>query len=164
MPCEQPHRDEQTSAAPFLSPGIVADEEWLLRTILNPDHVVDDEVIPAAVPLRDLQMKGFSVDRLVHVTPQFINNSVNRLLARTSGGRKRYFVGVARFSASNVRGIKESDEQIFVVIDTALSCNTGHASVYLADPSMKGSKARQFREKLLPLLEHRMAVEMAFCV
>lgn len=162
MPCDKPHRDELTSAVADFSPGIVADEEWLLRIMLNPDHLVDGQVITAAIPLRDLQTKGFSVDRLKHVTPLFVNKSINRLLARTSGGKKRYFVGVARFTAARVREIEEDGRQVFVVIDTALSCNPGHASIYFVARDMKGSKARQLREELLPLLVQRTSVELAF--
>ena len=161
---ERLHLDERSSAQPDFSPGTVLDEEWLLRSLLNPDHIVDGQTKPSAIPLRDLQKRGCSVDRLAHVTPEFVNKSINRWLARTSGGRERRSEGVARFTAGNVREFKDGGEQIFVVIDTALSCNRGHASVYLADSQMKESRARRMREKLLPLLANRMSVEMAFCI
>ncbi len=160
MPCQAPHLDETISAASDVSPGVVLDNEQLLRSLFNPDHIKDGVLQVAAIPLRDLQSRGFSVNRLSHVTPQFVNEGINRLLA----GRPRYSEGVARFSAQTVRSIQVDGRQIFVVIDTAFPDNIGHASIYLSDLSMPQSQARRMRERLLPLLQPRMSVAEAFAV
>ncbi len=157
-----PHLDETVSAEPDVSPGIVLDDERLLRSMFNPDHIKDGVLQVAAIPLRDLQVYGFSVNRLSHVTPDFVEDGINRLLARKPGGEPRYLEGVARFSARVVRSIQADGHQVFVVIDTAIRCNAGHASIYLSDISMPPSRARRMREKLLPLLQRRTSVAEAF--
>lgn len=164
MVFQSQHLDETVSAAPNLSPGVVLDDEQLLRSLFNPDHVREGILQVAAIPLRDLQARGFSVNRLLHVTPEFVNDGINRLLARGPGGERRYSEGVARFSARAVRSIQADGLQVFVVIDTALPDNAGHASIYLAGAAMPPSHARKMREQLLPLLQRRMPVAEAFAV
>ena len=162
MPCQVPHIDETISAAPDLSPGVVQDDEQLLRSLFNPDHIKDGVLQVVAIPLRDLQVRGFSVNRLSHVTPEFVDAGINRLLARRPGGEPRYSEGVAKFTAGMVRSIQVDGRQSFVAIDTALPDNVGHASIYLSDVSMPQSQARRMRERLLPLLQRRTSVAEAF--
>ena len=162
MPCQTPHLDETVSATPDVSPGIVLNGEQLLRSLFNPDHIKDGVLQVAAVPLRDLQTRGFSVNRLSHVTPELIYDAINRLLARRPGGEPRYSEGVARFSVGIVRSIQDDGKQVFVVIDTASPDNVGHASIYLSDDAMPQSQARRMRERLLPLLQRRMSVAEVF--
>ena len=162
MTSQSPHLDETVSAAPDLSPGLILCDEQLLRSLFNPDHIKDGTLQVASIPLRDLQARGFSVNRLSHVTPELVGDGINRLLARRPGGEPRYSEGVAKFSAGTVRSIQVDDRQVFVVIDTALPDNVGHASIYLSDVSMPQSQARRMRERLLPLLQHRMSVAEAF--
>ena len=162
MPCQTPHLDEASSAAPDTSPGIVEDDESLLRSVFNPDHVKDGQVQPSAIPLRDLQERGFSVNRLQYVNQEFVEDAISRTLARTFQGTARESEGVASFQARTVRDIRDDGSQVFVVIDTALPDNRGHASIYLADPEIRPSQARRMREKLLPLLSNRVSVAQAF--
>ena len=162
MPCRSPHLDETTTAAPGISPGTVTDEEWLLREILNPDHVKDGELQPSAIPLKDLQERGFSIHRLQYVTSKLIEDAINKKLARTSEGKTRVLEGVACFTARSVRDINDDGNKTFVVIDTAKPFNKGHGSIYLFNIEMKGSKARSMRGKLLPLLEKRVSVSEVF--
>ncbi len=162
MPCQTPHLDETSSAAPDLSPGVVEDDEPLLRSVFNPDHIKDGQIQPSAIPLKDLQQRGFSVNRLKYVTQEFVEDAVNQFLTRTFQGVPREPEGVAYFQARAVRDARDNVTQVFVVIDTALLDNRGHASIYLADPGMKPSQARRMREKLLPLLHNRVSVAEAF--
>ena len=164
MDLQSKYLDETVSAAPDVSPGVILNDEQLLRSLFNPDHIKDGVLQVAAIPLRDLQVRGFSVNRLSHVTPEFVDAGINRLLARRPGGEPRYSEGVARFSAGTVRGIQVEGRQVFVVIDTALPVNVGHASIYLSDVSMPQSQARRMRERLLPLLQRRMSVAEAFAL
>ena len=157
-----PVLDETKSATPDFSPGPVSDDEALIRAIFKPDHVVRDEVQPAAIPIQDLKNRGFSVHRIAHVTPTFVSNEINRMLARRHGGEQRESQGVARFTARTVRTIRDKGTQVFVVIDTAYSHNPGHASIYLSDLQLKESQARRMRNKLLPLLNERITVREAF--
>ena len=79
MPCGSPHLDEAATAAPGISPGPVTDAEFLLREMLNPDHVVEGEVRPSAVSLRDLRERGFSVNRMDHVSQHFVERALRNL-------------------------------------------------------------------------------------
>ena len=162
MPSQTTHLDETLSAAPDISPGVVEDDEPLLRSVFNPDHIKDGQVLPSAISLKDLQERGFSVNRLWYVTQEFVENSIRRTLARTFQGSFRASEGVACFEARAVRVVPGNGSQVFVVTDTALPDNYGHASIYLADLGMKPSQARRMREKLLPLLHSRVSVAEAF--
>lgn len=162
MPCQIPHLDEDTTAAPGISPGPVAGEEILVREILNPDHVVDGEVQPSAISLTDLRGRGLSVHRLRYVTQKFVEDSIEEKLTRTFQGKLRVAEGVARFTARSIREIRDKDIQAFVIIDSATQSNAGHASIYLSKVGTKDSLARGLRNKLLPLLGNRVSVREAF--
>ena len=138
------------------------DEECLLREILNPDHVKDDEIQPSAIPLTDLKKRGFSIHRFQYVTREFVESTINKKLAKTFAGKPRISEGVACFTAGSVRNISYEGNKAFVVIDTAKPCNKGHASIYLFNVEMKASQARSMRDKLIPLLENRVSVAKAF--
>ena len=154
--------DESTTAAPGISPGPVADEENLLREILNPDHLVDGMLKPAEIALTDLKKRGFSVHRMEYVTRKFVEDAINQRLAKPFQGQPRLSEGVAYLGTQAVREIRDDGNQAFVVIDTAMLTNPGHASIYLSEVGMKDSLARGMRNKLLPLLENRMSVAEAF--
>ena len=158
-----PILDETVSACPDFSPGPVDNDEQLLRAVIKPDHIVQDEIQPAAVPIQDLTNRGFSVHRMGLVTPDLVTRKVNRILARPFNGQRREFQGAARFTAQAVRTIAHNATQVFVVIDTATNVNPGHASIHLAITGLSESQQRQMRNKLLPFLEDRITpIEAAF--
>ena len=164
MPCQTPHLDETSSAAPDISPGLVEDDEPLLRIVLNPDHFRDGRIQSSAIPTKHLKESGFSVDRLRHVTQESVEASISKFLAGTFNSVPRESEGIACFQARDVRDVRDDGAQVFVVIDTALQSNRGHASIYLADLGMTKSKARQMREKLMLLLNNRVSVAEAFAL
>ena len=69
---------------------------------------------------------------------------------------------MAKLETLAVLGLLADGTPAFVVIDTALPCNSGHASIYAADFLSKQSRARKLRELLLPLLQERKPVEEVF--
>ena len=140
----------------------MADSETLLREVLNPDHVVDGEIKSAAVPLKDLKGRGFSVHRLEYVTQRFVERSISEKLARPFGKEARASEGVAFIAARTVRGVQADGRQAFVIIDTGTQANPGHASIYLSQIGMKESLARGLRDKLLLILGNRVTVAKAF--
>ena len=162
MPCQSPHLDESTTAAPGVSPGIVADNEILLREVLNPDHVVNGELLSSAIPLKDLKGRGFSVHRREYVTQRFVESSIGQKLVRPFGKETRGAEEFALFSTRTVRKLQNDGLQAFVVIDTGMHSNPGHAPIYLSQIGMKESLARRLRNKLLTILENRVSVTHAF--
>ena len=162
LPGSPPHLDEHVSAAPGLSPGIVADDELLLREMFNPQHVRDGKLLPSAISLHDLRSRGFSVHRMKYVSLAFVKVSMEARLSRPRKDEPWKSEGVAKLDAREVRQLCVDDEQAFVVIDTALKDNRGHASIYAAEPGKGDAYARELRFLLLPLLQHRMTVDEAF--
>lgn len=102
-----------------------------------------------------------------HVSVEFIKNAVEERLSRPRKGEPWKDEGVAKLQTLSVRRfLAEDGKQAFVVIDTAIKDNPGHASIYLADyipEQNKGEKyARRFRHFLLGLLQNRMTLDEAY--
>ena len=133
-----------------------------MRALINPDHIENSEILPRAISLKDLRQRGFSVHRLAHVTEEIVQRSIDNILSRSFQGQRRESEGVSMFRAQEVRGLQVDDRQVFVVIDTALQCNHGHASIYLANAPSTEGYARKLRDLLLPLLQHRIPLSEAF--
>ena len=148
---------------PGISPGIVEDEEFLLREMFNPQHVQDGEVFETGIPAKDLWNKGFSVHRMKYVSSDFIKVSMEEKLSRTRKGEPWKDEGVAKLQTLSVRLLCTDDgKKAFVVIDTALNENPGHASIYIAEPERGEKYARRLRNLLLPLLQNRMTINEAY--
>ena len=162
-----PHLDEQTSAVPGISPGIVQDNEIVLRELFSPEHIQEGVITPAALKLTELQWSGASVHRAKHAVAKEVRASVQRRLdARESRDPSRsYEARISAPTAGQIRGIRieKTGEQIFVVIDTAELGNPSHASIYRRNPEMRKSQLRKLRtDLLLPVLqENLMLVEEA---
>ena len=137
------------------------DDESLIRALINPDHIENGEILARAISLRDLRQRGFSVHRLAHVTEEIVQHSIDRILARSFQGQRRESEGVSVFRVNEVRGLEVDDRQAFVVIDTALQCNHGHASIYLANAPSTEGYARKLRDLLLPFLQRRIPLSEA---
>ena len=161
MPCQTPHLDESSSAVPGLSPGVVADHEWLLRSIFYSDDIVDGVVQNTAISLDDLRERGYSVNRQHYVSRGVIESGIAKYLQKPFNGIPREYLGIACFKTSTVRDIVSNDSQAFVVIDAAEPDNPGHAAIYAANPSIPDSKARQLRSLLFPLLCSPVSLEQA---
>ena len=162
MQPDTPHLDESTSASPGLSPGPVQDQETLLRIIIEPDHIREGRIQPSAVQLRDLTQRGLSVYREEYVTKQAVEADIQALLGRTTAAGRRRLEGLASFNTRAVRALAIQERQVFVVIDTALPNNRAHGSIYLANPQVSQSLARELREHLLILMENLVTLEQAF--
>ena len=150
------HLDETTTAAPGLSPGVVRDEECLLREIYDPYHVEKGRFKPTIVPIEDLREKGFSVHRIRHTSIDSLRSTISTKLSvlRKDGYWKAAFV--CRLCSGTVRQIHIDCERAFVVIDTASPDDLGHASIYAADPGRGKAHVRELRSLLLPYLDARM--------
>ena len=157
------HLDERVSANPGLSPGVVQDDEHLLRELFHPQHVQNGMLLERAIPVTDLRENGFSLHRMRHVTQQFVQEVVEERLSRPRKVPWRD-EGVAVLRAGTVRALRVSGNQgqAFVIIDTAMESNRGHASLFAAHPCEGPAHARKLRALLLPLLQERMSVEEAY--
>ena len=161
---DPPPLNTQVSTNP-LSPGVVENDECLIREVCDPDHIDEDGmVVESAIQTKDLLSQGFSVHRRQHTTRDFIKQVVrDRCLGP---GREDWKEEVAIFKAREVRLIRDDNEQaVFVVRDTPSEDNPGHASIYLAPPQHGGggpAYARKMKRRLTPFLQRRMSVDEAF--
>ena len=157
------HLDESKSAAPGISPGIVEDEEYLIREMFNPQHINDEgKVIKRAISVNELLADGFSVHRIKYVSKEFVEKAIQTRLSRT---RKEPWIseGVSRLKTLAIRQLfMDNNERAFVVIDTATEDNPGHASIYFATPQKGKAYAREARGFLLPLLQNRITINEAY--
>ena len=149
------HLDESRSAAPYFSPGVVKDNENLIRELFNPEHIVNGELKPAAIPVTDLLNRGYSVHRINYVSKSRVEKFIQERLGRNRRGEDWTFEGAVKLSTDSLRLIEVESEKALVIIDTALKENCGHASIYSADPSRGKAHARMIREQLLPLFQDR---------
>ena len=130
--------------------------------MFNPQHVSDGVVVVTAVSLTELRSTGFSVHRKKYVSLEFVKSAVDERLRRPRKVGPWKDEGVAQLIAGDVRSIEGDGDRLFVVIDTAISDNRGHASIYAAKPELSDSHARKLRLLLLPLLQNRKSVEQVY--
>ena len=74
--------DDELRSQSAYSPGVVKDEEELLRIIFYPEHIVDNIVQPSAIALDDLRSRGFSVERRQYVQHDILQRNVDNLRNR----------------------------------------------------------------------------------
>jgi len=142
--------DELCSQSPFSS-GVVDDEETLLRTVYEPEHIVAGRVIESAISLTDLGQEGFSVDRHRIVIPDILTGRAVSQMANRPEARQHY--RVACFPCGAVRRHRDdANQQAFIVIDTADQVDPAHASIFSAVKRGRG-QLRKLRAQLLPLLQ-----------
>jgi hypothetical protein len=142
------------------SPGAVQDGEVLLRALFHPQHIVDGQLLAPAIPLTDLRMRGFSIERLNYTRRVKLEDIICQQMVKMP--REREECTIARFLCTKVREIKDVyGDRAFLVIDTARRCHISHASVYAMKPQ-KESYVRKLRSLLIPLLQNRMTIDAIF--
>jgi hypothetical protein len=145
--------DDELRPQSAYSPGVVQDEEELLRIIFYPEHIVDNIVQPSAIALDDLRSGGFSVDRRQYAQQDIMQQNIANLRNRQQEARQVDYI--ARLQCRSVRNIQDRNaERAFIVIDTAYEINIAHASIYSAKPRTD-AHLRRLRNQLLALLETR---------
>jgi hypothetical protein len=157
---QEPHRDEQKSAALWLSPGLVRSKEVLLRTILDPDHLKEDgKLASAAIALDDIRFRGWSVDRKALTSLWKLKKAHSAWKTRKPNVRNIYVlpIPVGEIRTPN----PATGEQEFVAIDAAMWLNPAHAAVLLSKPQSEGA-ARGLRNVLLKKLPQYVSLNDAF--
>lgn len=158
-----PRFDETQTAAPGISPGIVKDDEFLLREMFDPEHIENGEVIERAISIKDLRQRGFSVHRMKYVLEDIVRESVKKKESKVRAKDPWRSEGLAKILALEVRKLRDDDgENAFVIIDTAHEENKAHASIYIAKCKLGERPARKLRNLLLPLLQNRISLDEVF--
>lgn len=126
----------ETECASEYSPGTVASDEVLCRQVLDPTHY--DKVNGTIAPtfFDDASNKGASCHRLLHTTPEKIEELTLIRVAEQNinppNTGPRVAIGYAQINASEVRSVFSSTEPIrrlAAVYDTAKSDDISHADI-----------------------------------
>jgi len=134
------------------SPGIVTDDEDLVRAVFSPIHIneVTGELDPSA--FSDVKDKGLSTDRESHTTRESIVNRANNKVEedKASGKTDRELVGFVKACCADIRSIvDEENERCFCVYDTGLADNSAHSDTCQSEKhSSSRSSGKKFRKRL----------------
>lgn len=128
-----PHWETQ-GATPY-SPGVVTNDEILIRQLFNPTHYDEATRQPRPSAFDDVSNKGLSVNRLAYTTLQAILDKGHEKAKRDSANLlrgPRELIGHCEFLTAHLRAIKdEQNRQAMAVYDTAKSDDVSHADVCL---------------------------------
>jgi len=149
--------DEKISHSTF---GVVKDDEYLLRVLYAPEHLVDGLVIESAISLEDLSTRGFSLDRKTHKDDDLIEQRIVNQTQKNPSNRQSS--AISEFLCVDARSIsiaapEQPKENAFIIIDDAQCDNPAHASLYSAQDGLKKGGLRKLRSLLLPLLQLKTA-------
>lgn len=130
IPADKQLAWELESVSQF-SPGIVVDEEHLVRGVLDPIHLEDDGKIKPAL-FDDLLTHGLSVHRLSHSDLQTIMSMelarVEKFNAqKTEKQPARALAGYILLRVKELRAQLSGNRRLIGVYDTALDVNRHHA-------------------------------------
>ncbi len=150
---------EQDSVSSY-SPGIVQDEEYLIRLIFSPTHFNEQMAQLKPFAFFDCKDKGLSVNRMQYTSVEELKQTA----AFISHGRQ--MVGVVIAKCGDIRAIiNEENERGFCVYDTATKNNQSHADICQAVACQDGSRKQgsKLRRKLMKRFsESPQTLEEAF--
>lgn len=123
-------RKEQTQQKTH-SPGVVADNECLLRHVYSPEHYQNGALTEGAFPSEDFKKpdRGFSVNRKLHVTHEFLEKLRDKQIEKKAG---RALEGIAAVRCCDVRYVG-GEKQTMCVIDDGCLENPAHALILCAE-------------------------------
>ncbi len=135
----------ETVSVSQYSPGVIEDNEILIRQIYSPIHI--DEQTGKILPLAflDAQDKGMSVNRKTYSSLNELNQKVEyKLNLDQARGKDRDFQGVICATCQDVRAIKTNDNlKAFCVYDTGNRNDISHADICQTTSSrVEGSRIR----------------------
>jgi len=153
-------RSEERRSQSACSPGVVGDDEFLLRLGYAPEHFLNGEVGVSAISSADLNERGFSVDREKFALENVIRERSLQQMEKSPGKREQTFL--SRFRTGDLR--KEATEdgsRAFVILDTAEPDNRAHASV-LSARMRSPSEIKELKLLLIPYLQNPLPLKDYF--
>jgi hypothetical protein len=142
------------------SPGVVGDDELVLRVIYVPEHVDDNgRLLPEAIPTQDLQrrldetgrIRTLSVFRERYVDDHSLIELAERQIGSVPASRQ--FAVVCSAQTANLRALQdEVGHRVVCVVDDALADEPSHAGLISAK-ELTRSKAKGVRLRLIKMLD-----------
>lgn len=113
------------------SPGLIGDEETILRVVCVPMHVHSKKAVLKSSFFSHIASYGASVQRLEHSKDDELVACVEGLV---SGAENRVWLGYVQTTAQAIRGleVRKGGEQSLCVADAALASNRAHAEIHCA--------------------------------
>lgn len=148
-------KEHQTFSHSEYSPGLVEDDEILLRVGFNPESVKDGKPTKTAIPGQDFKdpgRGGFSVDRKLYVNPKLIRKRAKSQQDKSGKESERIesFIYELPCNAVRYQMVDEAENPINVVVDSALSDNIAHSSIYTVMRS--DSEIKKLKSQMYPYL------------
>jgi hypothetical protein len=134
------------------SPGIVSENEVLIRTIYSPVHINTEtgEVNPTAFD--DAIRLGLSVNRKDHTTRENLSANIAKKIAAdiAAGKRKDGFWALVTLRFGDMRELRSDvGARLYCVYDTAKEDDPSHADICWAWDVPKGTPNREgFRKRI----------------
>ncbi|PCJ15221.1 MAG: hypothetical protein COB02_18210 [Candidatus Cloacimonadota bacterium] len=159
------HTNLESSQYSEFSPGLVTNDEFIIRLHFHPSHYKNGSISSSAITLTDLLQKGLSVYRMMYLTFEKLNTVVDDIHERAKAKDKIVnLYGYTTLKASQIRELKDDGNQIYIVLDDAdTKSNYAHASIYFSNyieslglsrhPRKQKSHKMRLRNQLLTLIE-----------
>ncbi|MEA5579125.1 hypothetical protein [Anabaena sp. UHCC 0451] len=135
---------EKVSVSKY-SPGIIEDDEILIRQIYSPIHIDQETGKINSLAFDDAKDKGMSVNRKIYTSLEELNKKVEyKLNLDQQRGKDRSFLGFIYTTCENVRSLKTNDNlKAFCVYDTGNKHDISHADICQTISSrVEGSRMR----------------------
>jgi len=148
---EFPGCECETSSVSDHSPGVVGDEELLIRTVYSPIQINQETGIVDPAHFRnDALKRGLSVNRRRHVSEADLRESIESKIVRDrhEGKERGDFYRVVTARCGDVRRLAlENGERLFCVYDTAFEEDRSHADICQALEPPPGTPNRKMLSK-----------------
>ena len=133
------------------SPGVVGDDELLIRTVYSPIQINQETgVVDPAHFRNDALKRGFSVNRKHHVREADLRKTIESKIARDrhEGKERDDFYRVVTARCSDVRRLAGEDgKRLFCVYDTAFEEDRSHADICQTLEPPPGAPNRKMMSK-----------------
>ena len=148
------------------SPGVVADEEVLIRILVAPQHMQGKKQLPRASALTDAERNGLSVFRHDFAADEKIRSVARTLVEKALKSNKNAGVfGVMLLNTMTLRTFQSvtEDRPCYCVYDTALADNQSHSEIFQrvfeTDDSLREERRRGLynliKASFVPVAEFR---------
>ena len=141
-----PECECERSSVSAHSPGLVQDDEILIRTLYSPFQINEEtgRVDPAHFRT-DLEKRGFSVNRMDHISETDLQTKIARKIEhdRAKGRQRGEFYRVVTARCGDIRHLVDGDRRLFCTYDTASEDDPSHADVCQALEYPPGTQNRR---------------------